>query len=57
MLNINRVTLETLRTHTHTIYLVNRIKEKYNISDKKKINGCNIEELNKQIEELNSILN
>ena len=34
-----------------------RIKEKYNISDKKKINGCNIEELNKQIEELNSILN
>ena len=34
-----------------------RIKEKYNISDKKKINSCNIEELNKQIEELNSILN
>ena len=34
-----------------------RTKEKYNISDKKKINGCNIEELNKQIEELNSILN
>ena len=32
-------------------------KPKYNISDKKKINGCNIEELNKQIEELNSILN
>ena len=35
MLKINRVTLETLRTHTHTIYLVNRIKEKYN----KKIAG------------------
>lgn len=34
-----------------------RIKEKYNISDKKKTSGCNIEELNKQIEELNSILN
>ena len=35
---------------------INRIKEKYNISDKKKINGCNIEELNKQIEELNKRL-
>ena len=28
MLKINRVTFEAL--HTHTIYLVNRIKEKYN---------------------------
>ena len=55
MFKINHVTIEAL--YTYTIYLVNRIKEKYNISDKKKINGCNIEELNKQIEELNSILN
>ena len=35
MFKINRVTLEALYTHTHTIYLVNRIKEKYN----KKIAG------------------
>lgn len=35
MLKINCVTLETLRAHTYTIYLVNRIKEKYN----KKIAG------------------
>ena len=53
MLKINCVIPGVL----YTICLVNRIKEKYNISDKKKINGCNIEELNKQIEELNSILN
>ena len=30
MLKINHVTLEALHTHTHAIYLVNRIKEKYN---------------------------